>query len=198
MCYTWNKWCAMHVCLIMLNNACAKINAELGVALWQQSRARSRSKHMYYLFALSLSNGLSAELRAHFYDTIAQKRLFCLYFFFASLLLVIVCIVFTLPHLFTPSYCPLVGQHSCAMLESQLINVDNAFKWYINQHFANFMQTFLHLHRIDAVMSPTPLSSRCWEALQILLKPSIWCNKRLKGNYIWWFQTFCKVMQYLV
>ena len=97
MCYTWNELCAMLVRLIMLNNACLKVNAELGVMLWQQSRARSRSKHMYYLFALSLSNGLSAELRAHFYDTIAQKHLSCLYFFCASLLLVIVHIVFTLP-----------------------------------------------------------------------------------------------------
>ena len=74
MCYTWNEWCAMFViCSIMLNNACAKINAKLGVTLWQQFRAQSRSKHMYYLFALILLNRLSAELRAHFYDTIAQK-----------------------------------------------------------------------------------------------------------------------------
>ena len=77
-----------------------QINTKLGVMLWQQSRAQSRSKHMYYLFALSLSNGLSAELRAHFYDTIAQKHLSCLYFFFTSLLLVIVHIVFTLPSSF--------------------------------------------------------------------------------------------------
>ena len=101
MCYTWNKWCAMLVlCSIMLNNICAKINAELGVMLWQQSRARSRSKHMYSVFALSLSNRLSAKLRAHFYDKIAQNHLPCLYFFFTSLLLDIVHIIFTLPSSF--------------------------------------------------------------------------------------------------
>ena len=99
--YTQNNWCEMLVlCLKMLNNTCAKISAELGVMLLKQFRVWSRSKDIYYLFVLSLSNGLNAELRAHFYDTIAQKRLPCLYLFFTSLLLVIVYIVFTLPSSF--------------------------------------------------------------------------------------------------
>ena len=85
------------ICLIMLNDTCAKINAELGMTLLKQSRAQRRSKHMYYLFALSLSNRLSAELRAHFYDTIEQNGLPCLYLVFISLLLVIVHIAFSLP-----------------------------------------------------------------------------------------------------
>ena len=115
--YTWYEWCAMLVlCLIMLNDTSAKINAKLGVTLLKQSRAWSRSKHMYYLFALSLSNGLSAELRAHFYDTIAHKCLPYLYLFFTSLLLVVVHVALTLPwsiHSYLMSTC--WPAHTCSL-----------------------------------------------------------------------------------
>jgi hypothetical protein len=84
---------------------------------------------MYYLFALSLSNGLSAELRAHFYDTIAQKHLSCLYFFFASLLLVTVRIVFTLPSSFILS--PLATVHLLADTLGTCIVGDLVEYWVI-------------------------------------------------------------------